>query len=548
MQAWVKDLIEYSEKLFTQRGSVVATWQESAENFMPELADFMATRYTGADYAANLVTSHPLLVARDLTNIIDSMLRPPNKWFFIETDQGDKIDMEGRRWCEWATGVQYRVMNDKQAGFKKATSLADKFYVLTGQAAIAPDINWQNTTYLYRTPHLRDIVWCEDDAGNIDRVDRKWFPTARDLEKRFGDKIHKNVREKLVKDPYGTVNCKKIHLTADQYQGDKKLKPGFQYVTLIVDTDNQHLMEVSERVTLGVVIPRWATLPGTQYSMSPAVWAALPEARLMQSITLTLLQAGEKAVDPPVTIPEGVLRGDIQTYAGGINIYDSEYDEGTGQVMRPINIDKTGLQFGLEMQNRSAVTLMNAFFLDKLNLSPIDPSMTAYQTSQIIQDNMRKVLTLMGPTEDEYNGQLCDVTFRDLRQVGAFGPEEDWPDSVRGSKIKFKFESPLHKSIEREKGQNFIEAQGLIAQAAATDQAAPAMINARKALREALLGIGTPADWIRSDDEMEEIEQQQRQQQQMAQAIASIGQGAAAAEQVGKAGQALQGMSLGGGV
>lgn len=546
MQDWAKDLIEYSDKLFTQRGSVVATWQEAAENFMPELSDFMATRYTGSDYAANLVTSHPLLVARDLTNIIDSMLRPPSKWFNIETDLGDKIDIDGRRWCEWATGVQTRIMNDKEAGFKKATSLADKFYVLTGQAAITPDVNWQNTTYLYRTPHLRDIVWCENDSGIIDRADRKWFPSARDLVKRFGDKVHGKVKEMMKDRPYDTVSCKKFHISAEQYEGDQKLKRGLPFVTIIVDTENLHVMEVVERPTLGVVIPRWAALPGTQYSMSPAVWSALPEARLMQSITLTLLQAGEKAVDPPVTVPEGVLRGDIQTYAGGINIYDSEYDEGTGQVMRPINIDKTGLQFGLEMQSRSAATLFNAFFLDKLNLTPIDKDMTAYQVSQIMQDNMRKVLTLMGPTEDEYNGQLCDTTFRDLRHVGAFGPEENWPESIQGSKIKFKFESPLHKSIEREKGQHFIEAQGMIAQAAATDQSAPAMMDARKALREALLGIGTPPDWIRSDEEMQEIEDAQKQKMQLEQTMAAIQQGATAAEQVGKAGMALQGMGRGG--
>jgi hypothetical protein len=42
-------------------------------------------------------------------------------------------------------------------------------------------------------------------------------------------------------------------------------------------------------------IPRWQTVSGSQYSYSPATVAALPDARLIQAMTFTLLEAGEKA-------------------------------------------------------------------------------------------------------------------------------------------------------------------------------------------------------------------------------------------------------------
>jgi hypothetical protein len=48
------------------------------------------------------------------------------------------------------------------------------------------------------------------------------------------------------------------------------------------------------------VIPRWQTVSGSQYAYSPATVAALPDARLIQAMTLTFFEAGEKATNPPM--------------------------------------------------------------------------------------------------------------------------------------------------------------------------------------------------------------------------------------------------------
>jgi hypothetical protein len=73
-------------------------------------------------------------------------------------------------------------------------------------------------------------------------------------------------------------------------------------------------------------IERWQTVSGSQYAYSPATIVALPDARLLQAMTYTLLHAGEKIVDPPLIATEDVVRSDVALYAGGITWIDRDYE------------------------------------------------------------------------------------------------------------------------------------------------------------------------------------------------------------------------------
>ena len=60
------------------------------------------------------------------------------------------------------------------------------------------------------------------------------------------------------------------------------------------------------------------------------------------------------------------------------------------------------------------------------------------------------------------------------------------------------------------------------------------MLDAKKALRDALQGVGTPASWIRSDDEMMALAAQRQQQQAVDQTLARINQGSQIASNFAK--------------
>jgi len=60
----------------------------------------------------------------------------------------------------------------------------------------------------------------------------------------------------------------------------------------------------------------------------------------------TLREAGEKHVDPPMIATVDALRSDIQLYAGGITTVDIEYDERTGEALRPVDRNPGAMPIG----------------------------------------------------------------------------------------------------------------------------------------------------------------------------------------------------------
>jgi hypothetical protein len=534
-------LLEDGDHLFDKRLPLLSLWQCIAESFYPERGGFTVTHSLGDEFADHLTTSYPLMARRELGNALSSMLRPSSKeWFSMTTARPDKLDKDGLAWLQWAGALQRRAMFDRHASFVRATKEGDHDFATFGQPVLSVELDRRTNTLLYRCWHLRDVAWCENVRGEIDTVHRKWPTTPRQAVSLFGDKCHPKMKEKAEKQPYCDVEIRHIIVPTEYYEPVAgKNKPKQPYMSIYIDCENQHVIEETPSWTKHYVIPRWQTVPGSQYAFSPAAIAALPDARLIQSMAYSLMQAGEKAVTPPLIATKEAVRSDVQVFAGGITWIDDQYDERLGEALRPINQDLSGIPIGLDMQRDTREMIAQAFFLNKLNMPQPDHEMTAYETAQRMQEYIRQAMPLFEPVEQEYNGALCEDTFEIILRNDGFGSLDDMPESLRDAEVQFKFESPLQEATERIKGQRFQEAGALIAAAVQLDPRTAAIPNASVALRDALNGIGVPAMWINSEEQVAQIEQQQQQQQQQQQMLATLERGAGVAADMGKASQAF---------
>lgn len=535
----VQHLLEQGGQLFSKRSAILTLWQEIAENFYPERADFTASRSLGQDFAAHLMTSYPVMARRDLGNAINAILRPTGKkWMHIRTTENwDTLGVEARAWLEWAEGRMRRAMMHRTSQFVRATKEGDHDFATFGQAVIQTTLNTTATGLLYRCWHLRDVAWCEDQNGMATTVYRKWKPSARELASIFGrGKLHQSVVDKLEKTPLEEIEVWHVIIPTEHCPYGKAVSTPFKSVYL--DVTHKHIIEEVGVFEQEYTIPRWQTVSGSQYAYSPSTVCALPDARLIQSMTAVLLEAGEKAVTPPMVAVQEAIRSDINVYAGGITFADSDYDERLGEVLRPITQDKNGIPLGLEMQQDTRAMIAEAFYLNKLTLPAQGQDMTAYEVGQRIQEYIRQAMPLFEPMESEYNAPLCEITFAKLMRVGAFGSPLDMPKELRNVNVEFAFESPLHDATEREKGQRFIEASQMLAQAQAVEPNAVHVVDAVTALRETLQAVGVPAKWIRSEATVQDIVTQNKQQQQSAETLAMLEQGANVAKTLGEASQA----------
>lgn len=528
-----KQLKEQALQLFTKRQPLLLMWQEIAENFYPERADFTLERSLGADFAGNLTTSYPLLCRRDLGDQFGVMLRPTGKeWFHTTVRDVKRIDIEATRYLQYTDTVMRRAMYDRASLFTRATKEADHDFASFGQTCISIQLNRARDTLLYQTWHLRDVVWSENADGRIGFVARRWKPAAHDLVRDFGDRVHPKVTKLAQKAPFDTVNVIHIVCDADMWDGDARGKPR---VSIYYDVDHDHVIE--EVAILGriYIIPRWATISGSQYASSPAAVVALPEARLAQAIAYTLLEVGEKVANPPIVATKDAVRSDVALYPGGISWLDKEYDERLGDALRPLTPDSRGLPFTREMQQDNRTIILKAWYLDKLSLPNSEGDMTAFETAKRVEEYIRGALPLFEPMEMDYNGQVCEETRELLFRAGAFGSPMDMPKSLINAPVEFKFESPLHEAIERQKALRWQEAKAIVLDAAQLDRSSIALIDVPTALRDVLGGLRTPAMWLRTETEVEDQKRADAALAASAQALEALKTSSEAAANLGAA-------------
>src|SRR5260370_34969906 len=158
-------------------------------------------------------------------------------------------------------------------------------------------------------------------------------------------------------------------------------------------------------------MPGWMTVGGfSEYAYSPTAIVALPDARMLQQMTLTLIEIGQKIVDPPMIAVGDAIQGGTNLYAGAINWVDPDYDERTGEVLRPITLNGEGLQWGTEYEDKIERVINEAFFLNELNLPEFDgKAMTAYKVSEGAKENNRGATPLVNLRHPEYNSRTSQT-------------------------------------------------------------------------------------------------------------------------------------------
>ena len=550
MKTRVQELCGLAETAFSSRSNVTSMWQEISDLFYSERGGFTTSNEISFETHAQNTNSAPWMFRRELGDTIGSMLRPPGKnWSKLDLmDERLTNEPQNRRGLDHLHGIFRRAIYSTRSNFSRIAKIADQDWAAFGNCVIEPRMNVTNDGLMFINHHLRNIAWSQNYDGNIDRSYLRWEPTARQLKsvRAFKGKIHQAVEELCDKAPDTVVNCKRIVLPADEYDSYGVTKedrirgaPKGQFVSIYVDMDNEAILEEVRIALFPYTIARWA-LP-SPYAISPATYGAIPDARMLMRMTLTMIEGAERAVDPTLISTIDVVRGDIQSFPGGIIQIDRNYDERMGAAIRPLESNSGSLPFGLDMLQDLRDRLADMFYLNRINLPPIGEDMTALEVRERVSEFTRRAIPLFEPAETDYNGNLCELTFGVMMQAGFFGSMEDLPKELSGGEIKFTFDTPLRAADDRAKTVAFQEAAQVLSIAAQLDPAiAKSAVRLTPALRDALRGVQAPAEWIATDEEIAEAQETEAQAMQAMQAAQAVSTGAQVAGQVGEAAQSLQ--------
>lgn len=559
MDKRAREIREIGDGLFTAKAPILSLWQATDDLFYPERSDFTLTRSIGMEFASHLMTGIQVMASRDLANAISAMLRPPGQVWFHPRTQIDQInkDNTARRWLDSAGNLMREAMYTHRSGFARAAKEADRDFVTIGNACINVRPNRDFNGLLYRTIHMRDVAWAENDAGFIDTFHVNWKITNRNLIRMFPKTVNQKVKDAAEKDPFGIVNCRHVVMPAVEYDsnspnieaapggGTRRAGARLPYVSLWVDCDHEDMLEeVGQRQTT-YVPPRWSTVAGFGYGYSPPTVVGIADARMLQQITLTLLEAGQKAVDPPMQAASGeVIQGGVNLFAGGITWIDPEYDERSGPALKTLMGTNPNLGWGVDREKRIADIIAEGHYLNQIKMPDVSHAQTAYEVQKDWEEFIRNTTPLFDPIATEYNGPLCDQTFEMMLWLNAFGPRENIPPILRGQDVRFQFDSPLTVAATRANVQAFTTVGQIVQLAVQIDPTVVHDLDVDEATRDALDGSGAPATWIVPKEKADALKrtarQQAAQQQAMQQVNQNVSQGADTAAKVGQAANMLQ--------
>ena len=232
------------------------------------------------------------------------------------------------------------------------------------------------------------------------------------------------------------------------------------YASIWMSTDCKESLEVKGFDYFPYLTPRWDVATGETYGRSPAM-VALNDARLLQAMTETMVDAGEKALNPPLWGMGDLINGPLDLQSGGFNSVDSTGLAGAAAPINPIQLGTIPDQI-MEFMQVVEQRIGAAFFRDILELpSARDNDLTATEINARLDQYMRQAAPVFARIEHDYNAPLVKLVYKILTVEGVLPPP---PKSVMEfeaytgeESIAFDYESPIKVARDKSEAMKVME-------------------------------------------------------------------------------------------
>lgn len=514
------ELCRQAEIAFGRRGSLMSFWQETADNFYPERADFTQTKTIGESFASNLYDSNPIIFRRDFGDWLSGAIRPKGRPWFNFRARNDKVNklQKVKTFLTDRADVTRNLFYDDRSQFISSMKIGDHDWATFGNAVASVEDRSDRQGLLFKDWHLRDCAWEDNGDGVTHKMFRKYKMSAENLGLKAKAnpnwKLPERVQRYITERKGDTmVECMHIVMPADLYDMPVKKRRGLDWVSLHVSVQEGQKGIMSERPVpvFNYSVSRWFKLSVSPYAFSPAVCCALPDARTIQAMTWAIIEAGEKAVEPPLAAVREAILGGVEWYSGGITWLDGKYDESKGEAIRAIQMGKEP-QLGAVIREAIKQTLGDAWYINKLFMPPpANQPMTAEEANLRFQEFLRVSQPIIEPAETERNGKMIEIAVEMAQYLGYWGEPEEIPDELMDEgNFAITYDNPVEDARKLAKTQAFSQSIQLAGQAQAIDPALPANVDWQTAFREAVQGVAPPSWLLTEEDAAKSVQEAQK--------------------------------------
>jgi hypothetical protein len=199
--------------------------------------------------------------------------------------------------------------------------------------------------------------------------------------------------------------------------------------------------------TFPYAVGRYTTGPKEVYGRSPAM-TVLPEIKMVQEMTKTILKAGQKALDPPLLLQEDGALSAFDLRPGALNF--GGVDDAGNPTVQALEF-RGDIAIGDEMIERRQKAINEAFLVTLTQVLVATPRMTAAEAMLRSQEKARLLAPTMGRQQSEFLGPMVERELDLLDQMGWLPP---MPAVLKeaGGLVDVDYTSPLNKAQRAEEG------------------------------------------------------------------------------------------------
>lgn len=475
----MKTLAHLADAVWAGREGVNTTMEELARYIYPDARGFTGKVAESDEGRQEIWDSTAEEAAGMLAAALGSLLtNPSTDWFSLELAGGGETDSEAAAWLTDASRFMLATFAAPESGFYQEI---DAFHMeLAALAWGVLFIEYRDGKGLsFKAVPVSQCALAENAHGRVDTLVRRFSMTAAQMAEEFDlSRFSDDARAALAREPMRPVELTHLVLPRTKLPPEMmeshtvatrdgqtesgaagapsaartapvRVAAAHAFVSVIYEKNAEAPLQAGGYFEFPFAVARWSKRPGEVYGRGCG-HAALPDIRVLNRVSLSQLDAAEKASNPPLLVPDdSVLAGQkINTYAGGITYWRT----GGGEITPlPVATDLAAMQAIREERKDS---IRRLFLNDRLLMSG-GPQMTA---TEVVTRDRKQALALgpvLGRLQSEQLGPLIERAFGLLLRAGDL-PE--LPESLRGKRIRVRYVSPVARAQRQGEAESFLRA------------------------------------------------------------------------------------------
>jgi hypothetical protein len=501
-----KKVCEQVAMLASERNHYEAAWKDIRTLVRPNTEDFQSRTTPGDERTQRTYDSTAILSNVDLANAVHTFLANPSERNFgikVAVDREFNEDPEVIEWCDTVSDIIALEYADDRSNSHGSLqeSLLDLAF-----GNIIENQEWDGDKghLSFESCALADCFFKQNSRGLVDTLYKQKQWTVEDIKKEFKEARWDGSDREKPETKYTVIHGV---FPRENREYGKNNSTNMPWASCWVLKDKMVVLDEKGYKSFPYHVGRWAKSNEETYGRGPAI-NCLADIRMLNRMEFTILKQWQMAVAPPIVVPSDGFIGKLRNEPNAIWYKDPSAADFEVQTLE----HKGKLEGAENKSEQKREFIRRTFYADWVKLMPKKERQTAYEISELVEQQLRMMAPMLGRLQTEFFIPRIQRSYELLLAAGKFPPA---PPQMDGAVIEVDYVSASARAQAATRVLNY---QKLIQNVSVLQPFAPDVMDAIDTdaiTQDMAILLGVPRRAIRSPEQIIEIRSAKAQQQQM---------------------------------